>query len=377
MSKLLKGTVKHILRTVHKLGIHKFIYDKIFEIKKEHERLPYIHDYQQLIPERPIPLATSEYWPLLKNSLYYKNGIYTQPELFICEIENPLIHFNTGTLATIDGCLIAESDMNENRLKESRVYGDFIRSPTVSLKGFYTTLMTKYKTDYAHWMIDVLPRAYGLWHWKGETPTILMPAETPEKFRSILQYCVPEGIPIKYDRYEGWGEIERFVFVSYAVNNQSAYYPVEVRDFLRDKIFSALSIVEDHLYQNRIYIARRGDKRRLINEDEIVKYLSDLNFHVYELEDLSFEAQVRLFHDAEVVIAPHGAGLVNLLFSGPDTQILEFFGTEHPLTWYYLLAQAMGQPYHYLYSRELVGRHDNFSIDLDDVKHLVRQIFDV
>jgi len=49
--------------------------------------------------------------------------------------------------------------------------------------------------------------------------------------------------------------------------------------------------------------------RRIINEHEVIEALATFGFVAYALEEMSFSEQVRLFSQAEMVVAPHGAGL--------------------------------------------------------------------
>ena len=66
---------------------------------------------------------------------------------------------------------------------------------------------------------------------------------------------------------------------------------------------------------SRIYISRSDAKhRRILNESEVVEQLQSFGFVAVELEGLSFHAQVALFAQAEVIVAPHGSGLTNLVF---------------------------------------------------------------
>ena len=64
----------------------------------------------------------------------------------------------------------------------------------------------------------------------------------------------------------------------------------------------------------RIYISReKANKRRLVNERELRPLLSDHGFAVVVMEDLSFEDQLSLMLDCEVLIGLHGAGLTHML----------------------------------------------------------------
>lgn len=58
-------------------------------------------------------------------------------------------------------------------------------------------------------------------------------------------------------------------------------------------------------------------------------------------EDLSLIEQIVLFHNAEIIVAPHGAGLVNLLFARPGTKVIELFQAHEDDTYWYL-SQVIG-----------------------------------
>ena len=50
-----------------------------------------------------------------------------------------------------------------------------------------------------------------------------------------------------------------------------------------------------------------------------------LRFKIYVLEEMSYIEQVKLFAQAKAIVAPHGAGLTNLIFA-ENPIILELFG---------------------------------------------------
>jgi len=77
-------------------------------------------------------------------------------------------------------------------------------------------------------------------------------------------------------------------------------------------------------YRNIIINRRNASQRKVINIDKILKRFSNFNFEVVFLEDLSFQNQIQLFRSSKVIIATHGAGLVNLLYS-ENPIVIEFF----------------------------------------------------
>ena len=72
-----------------------------------------------------------------------------------------------------------------------------------------------------------------------------------------------------------------------------------------------------------------GKERREINNIDLLenilskKYEDKNYFKSVFLENISFEEQVKLFHNANIIIAAHGAALANMLFCKENTLIIE------------------------------------------------------
>jgi capsular polysaccharide biosynthesis protein len=74
----------------------------------------------------------------------------------------------------------------------------------------------------------------------------------------------------------------------------------------------------------RMYVSRRNAAvRRILNEDLLNSQLEKAGFTSVELESRSWAEQVQMFAGAEVVLAPHGAALANIVFCRPQTLIAE------------------------------------------------------
>ena len=76
--------------------------------------------------------------------------------------------------------------------------------------------------------------------------------------------------------------------------------------------------------QRKIYIARRDSSyRTLHNEEAVINLVKSYGFEIVELTGLKLCDQARLFASASHVIAPHGAGLTNIVFCTPGASLCE------------------------------------------------------
>ena len=69
--------------------------------------------------------------------------------------------------------------------------------------------------------------------------------------------------------------------------------------------------------------------------------------------------QVALFHRAECVVGPHGAGLTNLLFCRSGTPVIEIGTPYRPWACFYEIAHHRGLDYHLHMASPTRVRHFN------------------
>lgn len=97
-----------------------------------------------------------------------------------------------------------------------------------------------------------------------------------------------------------------------------------------------------------IYISRnRSARRRILNEDELLAILKRYGFETCYLEEMTFAEQMNLFASVRIVVAPHGAGLVNLVWSREGTTVLELYPEFYHDPSFRILASALNLDYHY------------------------------
>lgn len=133
--------------------------------------------------------------------------------------------------------------------------------------------------------------------------------------------------------------------------------------------------------KKRIVIHRKKGYRKINNFNLVMNYLSTLGFESVVCEELSFLEQIQLFSQAEVVIAPHGAGLSNLVFCPPSTKVLEIFSSAYIGLCYWYLSHSNKLDYYFLVDRVngnsknindyFVDGERNINVNIDDLKKMM------
>jgi capsular polysaccharide biosynthesis protein len=115
----------------------------------------------------------------------------------------------------------------------------------------------------------------------------------------------------------------------------------------------------------RIYISRQGaTRRRIVNHDAVEALLARHGFETVQAERLDFLDQAALFAEAEAVVAPHGAGLANLLFNDGRARVVEFYLQGEPQYHFALCATARGCRYMPQACRK-VSKVNDMEVDVD------------
>lgn len=95
-----------------------------------------------------------------------------------------------------------------------------------------------------------------------------------------------------------------------------------------------------------IYISRLDSrKRRMRNEQELIKSLEKLGIEHVSMTGMTLDDQISALSKARLVIAPHGAGLTNILYSGLGTHLYELFPSSYVVRCYEDLSRAVGMSY--------------------------------
>lgn len=241
-------------------------------------------------------------------------------------------------------------------------------------------LLNVWSHNYYHWLIDCLTRLEGVQFYEyvtGCRPKLLLPS-SPKAWQlqslQLLGYNDEDYLYWKQQR----AQAKKLIVSSHRYDSINTAPPAACT-WLRNSILSRLHNFASpkQIGSSRILISRRkAAGRKILNEDQVISVLAPLGFTAYTLEDMSFLEQVYLFQQAEVVIAPHGAGLTNIIFS-QQLKVLELFGD--PITPVFCsLAKALGFEYGFLQCESTDNKRNptknNITVKIAELQAMLRQM---
>ena len=220
----------------------------------------------------------------------------------------------------------------------------FIRPPVIFFPGTWGALTGCGCGGYFHWMLDVLPRMALIRKVAPNTRQWLVGALDKPFVRQSLELL---GIPLESCREVNNGQhIQVDELVVASCPSLSGNPPLWAVEFLRTMKPNGFAGAES--LSRRLVVSRKASEvRSLIGESELMERLSPMGFVKVVLEDLPLLRQIQLFSQAECIVAPHGAGLTNLVFCEPETKVFEVFGNDYVNVCYWALAEITKLDYSY------------------------------
>ncbi|MBP7709528.1 MAG: glycosyltransferase family 61 protein [Rickettsiales bacterium] len=134
-----------------------------------------------------------------------------------------------------------------------------------------------------------------------------------------------------------------------ALVTQTEHHP-EMLKQVRDTLLSKVEKT-DFNFGEKIYISREKQVLRFVeNEKEVVALLEKYGFKKIIAEHLSYEEQISIFSKAKYLVAPHGAGITNVLFMQEGGSVLEMTTPQKPESFnraFYPMISMLGLKYFY------------------------------
>ena len=157
-------------------------------------------------------------------------------------------------------------------------------------------------------------------------------------------------------------------FYSLVQDNQYNLVDKKHVNFLRN-LFILKKKNKKKVRYDKIFISRKFSKRALENDDEIYSFLKEKHgFRRIFLENLSIKKQVEIFYNAKIVIATHGAGSLNMIFSNKNSSIFEIFpNTDFYNESIYNICNINNINYGYIIGSKLL-ENKNFQLSLNKLE---------
>ncbi len=250
-------------------------------------------------------------------------------------------------------------DCEHQRRVQRRILGQNLEiSPSCHLSGNYILGIAPFASNYYHFITDLVDCLA-----TGPKWPILLPENMPRHYVDFLHFCNFPTLFLPPKVYR----VENLLIPPY--NGWSVKKVVGIRQFILQKLPESLSSQPSR----RIYISRKlVQKRHLRNEEEFWPYLEKYGFEKIYLENLSVVDQIQLIRNTSHLIAPHGSGLINLIFSSYHTKILEIRPTVSSGQFCYEQLFSNGWT-HYQYL--VPPKRAHFLMPIAELEQILRQWF--
>jgi hypothetical protein len=214
-------------------------------------------------------------------------------------------------------------------------------------------------TGFAHFLMEEVPRL--LWILKEKPSIKLIQYKNPPKYILDIYKILHEKNILRSETMMLHDEsiyAKRYTFTQ--AEAYSGFWHSNDIMLLRDAFLERPS----KLAELKLYISRKGTQRSFENEQKIEDVLSKRGFQIVTLENYSFKDQVALFQHAAVIVAPHGAGLANIVWCNPGTKVVELFSYKLFNDCFARLCSQVSCKYYCCWA---IGDHEWGSIDTDEI----------
>ncbi|MBU1546128.1 MAG: glycosyltransferase family 61 protein [Proteobacteria bacterium] len=357
--------------------VDRQISSRFLTVKSLDESFPELK--KQVLPLDYAPIETPEVidMPFLPQCLHLRQSTYQIPQSYSAIIPDMKHCATENTLLDREGNIISESSNTYTQSKYFK-WGSYFLKNDERISGTATLLRSaSYRplNDYYHVIIDNLPRLFVFakqnFDLNEEIKLITVERITPLEDFFLKKLNIP-GLKVHVVPKDRIYSFDNYIFSSFITRQFSGYIPKEYLSFFSDIILPKRPSRKD----KRIYISRsQAGRRRVSNEDEVLAFLGKYGFEKYHFEKMSIEEQIETMYDAESIVAPHGAGLANVLFSR-GSKVLELFGIREIKPNYYYLSKSCGCQYDFLCFPTCDHINDDFPVDIDRLRRKVEEFIE-
>ena len=235
------------------------------------------------------------------------------------------------------------------------------------------SLVNYWSPLYAHWILENLTQLEALEYYTektGKKPILIIDRNSPQwKIQSLELMGYPAENCWQWNGRRA--KVKELVICS--KRREAGRTSIKACHWVKERILSNIDHYAplDISLSPNIFISRKNaNSRRILNEEAVMNLLGKMNFVPYILEDINWQNQVKIFAQAEIIIAPHGAGVCNMIFSTKKAIVIEMFARKISHM-FYALAQGLGFKYGYLLCE---ARGEDIIVDCQELDRLIQRM---
>ncbi|NJK50537.1 glycosyltransferase family 61 protein [Candidatus Gracilibacteria bacterium] len=294
---------------------------------------------------------------------FEKKLTLTNPDTFLISASNCRVIGDEGAVITHDNKLLADVSRHFRvKIDNINLHPELCRLELPKgkeLPGTVAVLATAGGYNYYHWLLDVLPRleiinnTFSDYYHKIDKFLINKVSSFTTQSLAMLEVNPDKVFPLQAKSHF---LVEHLIIPSLP---GELYAPSPwICDFLRNNFLKQKADIQPI---KRLYISRaKARRRKILNEQEVVNCLQKWGFTPVYLEQYSFVEQIALLANAEALVAPHGAGLTNLLWCQVGTKALEIFSPRFINPCFWAIANQVNVDYFYLIGRGKITSTPNY-----------------
>jgi len=289
--------------------------------------------------------------------------VLSRPQSLV-SIEGARIRETLGLVELPDRRVLLEGNWWLPSLKEHPTYKKRIGFKRHQIAGDVYSLLAMWSTSYYHWFHDVLPRLEAsLPHFPKGIKFLINERPAAWQLDTLAAYGI-KGEDLEIQPADARTRIERLWFATPA--GQTGFGSMALLKKVSNRLRSHFGTRTEESGSG-LYVSRSKSRcRRIVNEDELLANLPTHRFQKVYCEDLSIKEQVALFWNAAWVLAPHGAGLTNIMFCRHGTGVGEIHYAETVYNdHYWMLAQQFGLAHTHLGARKIDLPNGQYDLEAD------------
>lgn len=324
-------------------------------------------DYIQSHPTNCLFYEELDRFPCQSHPIEKAADYFAFPPRFVLSIPDGRVVGEKGLVITNENQVLRELAIEWDVAPENHsIFSRNLFGPTLR-KGTVASVSSIEAQNYYHWLLDIIPKFQLL------EEAHVVPDYYCLNYRGLpFQKATLDilGISLKkIIRATGTTHVQCANLIVPSLPGGCGFQPKKALEFLREKFLPHISSIGKT--PERIFISRKNAHvRRVTNEARVSQFLKGYGFQTVCLEELPFLEQVKLFANAQFIVAIHGAGMANLVFASPSAKVIELCPPSYINSCFWRITQQLGMEHFVLIGDQTGIGGQNFRMDNRAMKEL-------